>query len=161
MSIGYDVLFHSAPDLHSLDTLMQRHGLTAERSGLRKGDFTRVFTNNPNNMPGLDLVEFFYEQHPSSIPVPIEKRRERVTAYGFLKTVPSEPPFLTSEERLEAIEKHGVVTELDWRTHMQPSTRPFYRLALDLRDTYKATVLSEQTGQEINPLRVVVRPELR
>ncbi|MFH0837097.1 MAG: hypothetical protein V1870_03125 [Candidatus Aenigmatarchaeota archaeon] len=55
------------------------------------------------------------------------------------------------DERLRIIKEKGVRTQHDYYKYLDTERLTWYETALALRDQYDAIVLSEQSGEEINP----------
>jgi len=139
---------YKKPELPELDVFMKSLGFEVESHGQRGRNFTRVYVLCHDSAPRV--IEFFYDEEAGDHRDFFGKRGKSVQAYGNLKTFSTEPT-QSIDERVRIIEEKKVKTEYDCYRHLAPERLTFYNVALALRNHYNALVVSEQTGEEINP----------
>lgn len=149
MSIAYDIGFPRKPEISELDAFMASLGFKIESPGERRGEYTRTYVLNDDSVPRE--IEFFYEERVGDYRELFGKRVSDVHAYGNLKTFSTEPTHIGLDERLRIIEERKVRTQHEYYRHVSPERLRFYEIALALKEQYGAIVLSEQTGEEIDP----------
>lgn len=151
MSVSYDVGFIRKPEVNGLDGFMQSLGFKIESPDQREGKFTRVYILCDESVPRE--IEFFYEENPRGHKSLFGKRGKEVKAYGNLKTFLVEQAVPDLAERKRIIDERKIVREHDCYKYLDTERLKFYETALAIRDRFNAIVVSEQTGQEINPDR--------
>ncbi len=147
MSVSWDVGFRSKPELGELDQFMQSLGYRIPTSSTP--EFTRMYVFDDDSVSRE--IEFFYQADLADSKELFDEMAGEVLAYGNLKTYSVETTYLDADERLKIIEEKGVKTQHDCYRHLSPKRLKWYETALALRDHFDAIVLSEQTGEEINP----------
>lgn len=153
MSCGWDIGFRETPNLDDLDKFMESLGFKVDPEGhIKNTNFTRVYDFfNPKLAPRE--IKFFYDVDSSGKKL----GNEKIRAYGSLITYNTEPTHVGIDARANVIMEKGVKTELDWYKHVTPEYLVWYVTALALKDRFTAVVISEQTGEEIDQNKVIVK----
>lgn len=154
MSVSYDIGFTKKLKLDELDVFMQSKGFEIEDPGQRSGEFTRVYVFLDEKVAARE-IELFFTEDPEEFHSDLFDGRE-IESYACLKTYSSELPFTGVEERLKVIKENNVRTEYGWTKHLDPGRLKFYETALVFKTDLGAVVISEQSGEEIDPDRVIV-----
>ena len=148
MPISWNVGFLVKPELGELDQLLLSLGYRIESpSGTR---LSRVYAADVGDVQ--KAVAFFYNQNPTDIFRNIfGDRADEIAAYGHVDSNSAEPTHPHAGDRLKVVAEKAVRTQHDYYKHVAPEHLKWYETALELRNKYKALILSEQTCREINP----------
>ena len=152
MSISYDVGFRRKPIVEELDEFMQSLGFRIEPPSQRRGRFIRVYTFFDESQAPKP-IDFFYKNVSRDSSSFFGNKRNEVKAYGALQTPSTEEAVPDHSERERIVNEIGINREEDYYEHLATERRKFYKTALAIRNRFEAIVLSEQTGEEIDPDR--------
>ena len=173
MSVSWEVGFRKKPKLKDLDEFMQSQGFSIE--DLEGRDFTRTYIFNDAKVSPR-AIDFFYEDKVngqklfrnlnggkkvracgdlttySILPLFLKtKIRAHESLKNYLKTYGGPPIVLDEKERLRIIREKNIRRQHDYYKYLDRERLKFYETALAIRDNFNAIVVSEQSGDEIDP----------
>jgi hypothetical protein len=146
MSISWDIGFIKKPKIEELDEFMQSWGYKIEKPNQRKSSFSRIYAILEPLVPRD--IELFYSEEEIDNEIFKEKK---VESYGSLTTYSVKPNHLKIKERLKTIEEKRIKNQHDYYKHLSPERLKWYETALAIKNKFNCMILSEQTGEEINP----------
>ena len=150
MSVAWNVGFVVKPELGELDKVMLAFWYEIEPAGQRRSTSTRIYVVDVCSVQ--KAVELLYKENPTATFTDLfGDRANEIVAYGDLVAHSVERTYPNADERLRIIAEKAVRTQHDYYKHVAPEHLKWYETALELRNKYKALILSEQTCREINP----------
>ena len=152
---SYLVGFKEAVQLHNLDLFMDSLGFSiTDPKEFTSQKYNRIYSCNKKIAP--ITLDFFYQIKAEQEDIDFLKPKERIISYGDLNfRYPIKIPTREDiEYRRRIILEKAIRTEYEYcKNFYTPENLLFYETALKFKEKYGALVVSEATGDEINPDR--------